>query len=488
MNGEIKVKSKYNQGTTFIVNITQKIIKQKLEKGYTTTSDDGIEDSGYVVIDGVTNEVRKINYSYLNSYSVSTTVDISAEVQYDKNMTAGMFALMLTNSNNTSDDLQYADEFGIVNFNTISYDNVDGTFNYVVSQVNTNVKKVVYDTNTFVVSVILTNDGNGTLNKEIKYYNKLGEEVSEIVFKNEYLPNGLVINNVNSSDYVDSSKVFKYRLEITNSPDSVGYYDVVDSKGETLIDLVIDENGEALYEFELTSDERITVLELPEGTNYTVTQELVDYYTTTIEDLNYNIDTDNGVIIYSAVTPDSTVQINFNNNYVTSGEFTPSSVVKLLDKVLEKDEFTFMIKDVSEGLTNGYVEFITNSFEGDLKYTTIEYTRPGTYVSEITQVKGDSNHIKYDLSKCILTLVLVDNGNSTMSVLSAKYEYENGKEGFENVYSSEPIVPPIESPSQNENPNTAEKTSKYGFVMIMLIFVCVLFVIERYTRRKRLNA
>jgi len=32
MNGEIKVKSKYNQGTTFIVNITQKIIKQKLEK------------------------------------------------------------------------------------------------------------------------------------------------------------------------------------------------------------------------------------------------------------------------------------------------------------------------------------------------------------------------------------------------------------------------------------------------------------------------
>ena len=32
MGGEIKVKSKYNQGTTFIVNITQKIIKQREEK------------------------------------------------------------------------------------------------------------------------------------------------------------------------------------------------------------------------------------------------------------------------------------------------------------------------------------------------------------------------------------------------------------------------------------------------------------------------
>lgn len=462
-------------------------IKQSNEEGYVTTSDDGVVDGDYVTITGVTDEIKQINYSYLNSYSVSTTVDLSAEITYDKEILIDMFALSLVDPDN-NEEIQYGDEFGIVNFDTITFDNVEGTFNYVVSQVNTNVNKVAYDTNTFTISVILTDDGKGTLNKTIKYYNKLGEEVDEIVFVNEYVPNGLIIKNVNTSDYIDVNKVFNYKLEITDSATSVGYYEVVNTDGEELLDLVIDENGESSYEFELYSDEKITILDLPEGTKYTVTQELVEYYTTVVSDLTYTVDTENDIVIHSGNTLDSTIQINFNNNYVTSGEFTPSSIVTLLEKELEKDEFNFMLKDVSSGLTNGYVEYVTNSLEGNLEFTTIEYTRPGTYVYEITQVQGDSNHIYYDLSKCILTIVLVDNGDSTMTVESAKYEYSNGKEGFENVYSVEPIVPPVvEQPEDTSNPNTSNRTTRYIVIVGMIILVSILFMVERYTRRKRLS-
>ena len=227
------------------------------------------------------------------------------------------------------------------------------------------------------------------------------------------------------------------------------------------------------------------VLDLPANTEYSITQEMVDYYTVTVSDLSYTIDTDNKLIVHSGITEDASVQVIFNNNYVTSGEFTPSSAVVLLEKELELEEFSFMIKDKSEGITNGYVEVISNDLEGNLEFTTIEYTRPGTYVYEITQIKGESNHIYYDLSKCILTVTLIDNGDSTMTVESSLYEYENGKEYFENTYSVEPIVPEYVAP--DKNPNTAEGISKFGIVIIMFIMVVVLFFVEKSIRRKRLS-
>lgn len=462
-------------------------IRQNMEEGYQTTSDNSTVVGNDVVITGVTAEEKQIDYSYLNSYSVSSSIDISAEVTYDKEMTADMFALTITDENGNK-DTKYADEFGIVNFDTITYDNVDGTYIYTITQENTNVNKVSYDTNTYTVKVVLTNDGKGHLSSDVKYFNKNNEEISDVIFNNLYVPNGLIINNVNTSDYVDSNKVFKYKLDVIDSVS--GSYVVQDMKGNKLTDLVIDNNGVGTYEFELKSDEKLTILDLPNGSKYTITQELVDYYTSTIEEYTYTVDTENKVIIHSGDVLDATLQINFNNNYVTSGSFTPSSAVKLLEKELEVDEFTFMLKDVSEGLSNGYFEYVSNTLEGNLNFTTIEYTRPGTYVYELIQVKGDSNHIYYDLSKCILTVVLVDNGDNTMTLESATYEYENGKEYFENTYSEEPIVPPVvddETINDGENPNTSEEVSKFAIVVGMLIFVSVLFIIEKYTRKKRLS-
>ena len=461
-------------------------IKQYSEEGYTSISDSAILIDNTLVINGVTNEEKQVNYTYNNSYSVSTTVDISGEVTYDKDMTSDMFALTITDTKNVS-ETKYADEFGIVNFETINYDNVEGTFKYTVVQENTKLDKVSYDTNMFTVVVTVINDGKGHLNSNVKYYNKLNEEVDDIIFNNLYIPNGLIINNVNTSDYVDTNKIFKYKLEVTDSV--AGSYLINNTKGEKIGDLVIDDTGAGTYEFELLSEERITVLDLPIDSKYTVTQELANYYTTIVDNLTYTVDVENNVIIHSGVILDSTIQIDFNNNYVTSGTFTPSGLVKLIDGEMVENEFTFMLKDISKGLTNGYVEYVTNTLDGNLNFTTIEYNRPGTYVYEITQVKGDSNHILYDLDKCILTVTLIDNGDSTMTLESSLYEYSNGKDYFENRYSIEPIIPPVveEDKPINNNPNTSEGISKFVIVIGMFIIVLILFVIEKVIRKKRLS-
>lgn len=464
-------------------------IKQEFEKGYETTSDDGVVDGETILITGITDEEKNISYTINNSYSVSTTASISAKVTYDKTITADMFALSIVDENNGSKTI-YSDTNGIVNFDTITYDNVVGTFKYTISQVNTNVNKVSYDTNSYTAVVNVTNDGKGVLTATVKYYNKNNEEVNEMVFNNVYVPNGLIINNVNTSDYVDENKEFNYKLEITDSINSKGTYKIVDKDNKEIGELTIDESGYALYEFILKSDEKITILDLPENTNYLVTQGLVDYYTSNVSDLTYTVDTTNNVISHNGVVLDKTIQINFNNNYVTSATYTPSTSVILLEKELENEEFTFIIKDVSPGLTNGYMEYTSNDIEGNVLFSTINYNRPGTYVYEISQVKGDSNHIFYDISKSILTVVLTDNGDNTMTLVSSLYEYENGKDYFENKYSVEPIVPEENvnnNSNSNKNPNTSPGVKRIMIIVGMILFVIFLFRVEKSMRKKRLS-
>ena len=458
-------------------------IKQNIEEGYVTTNSDALINTTEAIVTGVTDEVKNISYSFNNSYSVSTSVDITAKVTYDKEIYDKMFSLKITDSqgNSVTND---CDSFGIVSFDTIDYNDVDGNYIYEVSQVNTNVNKVGYDTNTFKVVVTLLNDGKGHLSSTIKYYNKLNEEVSSIIFNNEYVPNGLIINNVNTSDYVDTSKVFKYKLSVTDSV--VGTYVVKDTEGNKIDDFVVDSSGNGYYEFELNSEQRITVFDLPSGTNYNIVQDLVDYYTTTLDNVSYVVDTDNKTITHSGKVLDYTIQVDFKNNYITSGSFTPRSLITLLEKDLEDEEFMFVLKDISSNLNNGYFEYITNTLDGELNFTTIEYTRPGTYVYEISQVKGDSNHIYYDLSKCILTVTLVDNGDSTMTLESSVYEYANGMDHFENTYSVDPIVTDDEEINKG-NPNTAESIGKFGLIIVMFVLVSVLFLIERNIRKKRLS-
>ena len=54
---------------------------------------------------------------------------------------------------------------------------------------------------------------------------KYDNEINEIVFKNSYVPIGLMIGNVNNSDYVDKDKVYSYSLTLEGA---TGSYDVLD--------------------------------------------------------------------------------------------------------------------------------------------------------------------------------------------------------------------------------------------------------------------
>ena len=92
--------------------------------------------------------------------------------------------------------------------------------------------KVNYDMTKYTISISLENDGKGNLNSNIKYYDKDMNEVSKIEFNNVYIPNGLIIGNINTSDYVNKEIEFEYVLQLTNGV--AGSYKVKNNSGEEL--------------------------------------------------------------------------------------------------------------------------------------------------------------------------------------------------------------------------------------------------------------
>lgn len=454
-------------------------ITQDLVAGYEASSTGATVNANNIVLTGKTSEERVVTYTINNKYDVSTTLDLEALITYSEGITDGLFTLNITDGNTLDKDVAN-DADGKVKFDTITYDNVEGTYNYTVSQVIGTMNNVNYDTNIYTVNVIVANDGKGNLNKTVTIYNKNNEEVTSMTFANMFVRDGLTIKNNNTSAYIDEELVYNYTLEIYDSVASAGDYTVVDGADTEKGKVTVAADGTATYEFSLKSDEQITVLDLPVNTKFMVNQEVVPYYTTTINGVA-DTDVTDGTVDGTYTMDDASVVVLFENNYVTKGEFTPRTNIKLEGKELVADEFTFMLKEVSRTRGNGYMEYVTNNADGTVDFTTIEYNAPGTYVYEITQVAGEDKHYDYDGTVLTLTVTLEDNGDGTMDVTSSTYEFANGKDSFANTYSEVIDDEVIDS----ENPNTSGGLARYNILIALCVICYILVKVQKGLRRRK---
>ncbi len=470
-SGSYSFKLKGNESITF-KNLTGGInytIKQKTYDGYTTSANNSSTSNGYVVVSGNTNEEGTLTYAYTNAYSANGSATVSAKVTYDKGVSANMFKVSV-------DGVEYdVNSDGNIPAIEKNYNNEVGQFTYIIKQINTNLPKISYDNKEYKAIVNVTDNKDGTLKAEVKYYDNSNKEVNDVVFNNSYLPNGLKISNVNNSDYIDQSKVFSYFITLTGGE---GTYTVKDNKGNELsgIEFV---NGTADYNVSLLSNESIIIVDLPDGVNYTIKQNLFEHYKSTSNE-EFVLEEDN--ISVTGTTIEGSKEIVFENRYDTEATFEPVIKVKLEGKTIEKDEFNFKLLDVSEGSTNGNVIQAKNDAEGNVTFGEIKYTRPGTYKYEIVQLDNGSNHVYFDFSKVILILELTDNGDGTMKVLGT-YQYENEEEYLLNKYSVEPIVKEEE---QQENPKTNPNTKdRIRNIVVLLVTVIILLFVERWVRHRR---
>lgn len=450
-------------------------ITQESYPGYQTSNNKTLNS----VITGKTSEEVSVSYTYQNQYHANTSVQFNAMVSYERELSAGMFEVLLIDGDH--EKVKEINETGEVTFDSITYLDVEGTYTYQIKQSILENSQIIYDSQVFIVRVLVSDNGDGTLKADVKYYNSSNEEVDCVIFTNEYVPFGLTIVNNNTSKYINPDKVFSYQINIANALE--GEYQVLKNGEAELDNLVIDSTGSGSYRVELKSNEKVTIVDLNTNSTYVISQQKEDYYETSAED---GVENENSITV-SGTIGESSAQVIFENVYHTTTSYQPELRVILTEKEIENQEFTFVLKDMSTGSTNGYTEIIKNDENGSLDFSSITFDRPGTYIYHISQVLGVSNHIYYDGTKCILTLVLTDNGDGTMNA-EYDYHYDNGNREFVNRYSVEPIVldpEPIEVEDDNpKNPNTID----YIIIIILgLVLIINILIIQRKTRVQKFN-
>ena len=313
---------------------------------------------------------------------------------------------------------------GAFDFGEIKYDKV-GEYKYEVSEVNAGATGMTYDTNTYNVTVKVT-DEDGVLKAVPSVEN------SQIVFRNSYTPIPLVlegdsaiggIKDLTGRDLKDGEFVFQLK------------------DGDKIIAEATN-NADGTFAFDGIKIEKV-------GTyNYTVSEKMnglggVEYDKTIY---NVRIDaSDEGGYIKAKVT--YTVNGEPYDNMVFTNAYSYRStsvqigaIKKLQGRDLVDGEFTFRLEDAEGNL----ISEAANDENGSVIFDKIDYDEPGTFNYVVYEVGGKAEGVTYDENRYNVTVSVKD---SEKGYLTADVTGDEGLT-FVNVY-EKPVVPAESDPDDD---------------------------------------
>ncbi|OFN55886.1 MULTISPECIES: Spy0128 family protein [unclassified Streptococcus] len=319
------------------------------------------------------------------------------------------------------------DKAGKVQFDTIKYQTV-GTHKYTITEKNTGLGGVTYDTKTIKVTVEVTDNGKGQL-------------VSKVTYEN----NDQTFNNTYSSQKVSA------QLSVTK-----------ELTGRALNDQE--------FEFELVgSDDNIRQTK-KNAADGRVTFDAIDY--TKVGTYHYTIkEKDNGLggVTYDKKEIKATVKVTddgngqlvaqvsydtanpiFRNTYLAKETTAALEANKVLTgRDLEANEFAFDLID-----PNGkVVETVKNAKDGKISFKELTFKTAGTYTYTIKEQAGALGGVKYDTKVIKATVTVTDDGKGQ---LHATVAYENNQNTFTNTYSADKATATLSAKKLLEGRNLKE--------------------------------
>lgn len=305
---------------------------------------------------------------------------------------------------------------GAFDFGEIKYDKV-GEYKYEVSEVNAGATGMTYDTNTYNVTVKVT-DEDGALKAVPSVEN------SQIVFKNSYTPIPLVLEG-------DSAIGGTKDLTGRDLKDGEFVFQLKDG------DKVIAEatnNAEGTFAFDGIKIEKV-------GTyNYTVSEKMNGLggveYDKTIYNVRIDASDEGGYIkakVTYTVNGEPYDNMVFTNAYSYRGTSVQIGAIKKLEgRDLKDGEFTFLLEDAEGNLISKAV----NDADGKVVFDKIDYDEPGTFNYVVSEVSGESEGVTYDENRYNVTVTVTD---SEKGYLEAEITGDEGLT-FVNVY-EKPAIP-----------------------------------------------
>lgn len=374
------------------------------------------------------------------SYKTSDTAAGASAVVLDKAVEAGYAVKSTDADGNTVYTLSYR----------IYEDTENGT--------NSNGISVVTGTYDFTVTV--TDHGNGVLTAVTNYPN--GQ--NQIEFVNQYgtepvpveITGSKTLAHDTSLTPADITGKFTFTLEAltegapmpaqtTAVNDAAGNVDFgrITFTTDLLQDAITTDNGVRTKEFEYKVTESGNAAGVTNDANASIGKI---FKLTLTDDGNGNLTVTRN--------PADGPLFSFTNTYRVSE--LPSSITdqvkvnKTLEgRTLKEGEFNFELVEDGNVVATG-----SNDADGNVVFSSITYTQPGSHVYTVREVKGSETGVTYDDHSYLVYTQITDNGDGTLGVTHQAVSSEENDElipaegnavTFNNIYKAEPATVTIEA-------------------------------------------
>ncbi|MBR5014749.1 MAG: hypothetical protein IKY16_09150, partial [Bacteroidales bacterium] len=333
--------------------------------------------------------------AFVNKYEAAGEITFEGTKSIDgRDMTEDdVFTFEITDGKNTW--TAENDSTGKIAYPTLTYTLADvGTHTYTVKETSTGGNGITVATNSYTVTVKVSDNGDGKLNVESE------DDYTALDFVNEYAATGeITFEGTKSIDGREMTEDDVFSFEITEGDTVIATVNN-DAEGKIAyptIEYTLDDVGTHTYVVKETSEN---------GNGITVATNSYEVTVTV---------SDNGDGKLDVVASDNATALNFVNKYEAEGEITFEGT-KSIDgrEMTEDDVFTFEITDGKNTWT------AKNDKTGKIAYPTIEYTLAdvGTHTYVVKETSTDGNGITVDTNTYEVTVTVSDNGDSTLTVES----------------------------------------------------------------------
>lgn len=315
-----------------------------------------------------------------------------------------------------------------------------GTYIYTVSEVDNEIPGINYDASIYRITVKITDDGKGNLLKEVSTANIANPASSDIVFKNYYDP-------ADTTATIHGHKFLTGGHKNLEAGEFTFTLTEVDSTGTPVpggVYMETTNRSTGIYQFDPIPYDTV-------GTYYYIIEESVGNepgytYDGRTHTVKVTVSEKDGALLAEI---ENGAPVNgydeYANVFVNHYEPSPAEILLSAEKELdnglsersvEAGEFSFVLKD-----KNGTVlQTKTNDEYGSVTFDPIGYSKAGTYIYTVSEVKGNLGGIVYDETVYTVTVTVTDNGGklSADAAITVDGKAENYIV-FLNEYAAEPV-------------------------------------------------
>ncbi len=372
----------------------------------TVTDQNGVLKCTAAITDSTGANVNNIVFN--NKYNItSTSLQLSATKELTgRELKVGEFSFVLTDVTdpNNKKAIQTVSNGanGEIHFAAIEY-SAAGTYKYTIHEVNNELGGITYDKISYAITVTVTDNGNGTLSKDVKVQYLL--DPSSTIWRDTTIDNIKFQNKYETANA--SLKVFGHKALVGRDL----------KKGEFKFELRYLFGDQVLYT--ATNEENGTfgfpeIVYTTPGIHYYVVKEVNNNISgITYDESSFMIyvsvtDNGNGKLMAFATIPEF---IGFTNYYTPDPVSVQFEATKILNgRPMTDSEFSFELKDSAGNV----IETVKNSADGTINFSAIEYTSAGTYTYTVNEVPGNDANVLYDATVYPITVTVTDNGSGKL--------------------------------------------------------------------------